>query len=69
MGLRPLAWATLAAEAAREFGAVKIVAESNRGGEMTRDPVVGGRAVPGAAGARNAPDAGPGRCLFSMRGG
>ncbi len=35
-GASPLEWASDAAEAAREFGAAKIVAEANRGGEMVR---------------------------------
>ncbi|MEQ1730609.1 MAG: ATP-binding protein, partial [Vicinamibacterales bacterium] len=39
-GLTPLAWARQAADAAREFGAVKIVAESNQGGEMVRQTLV-----------------------------
>ncbi|MDP3493605.1 MAG: terminase family protein [Hyphomonadaceae bacterium] len=37
MGLRPLAWAKRAVEAAEEFGASRIVAEANQGGEMVRD--------------------------------
>ena len=36
-GVRPLAWATRALQAAREFGALKIVAEANQGGEMVRE--------------------------------
>lgn len=35
-GLSPLGWARRAGEAAREFGAVKIVAEANQGGDMVR---------------------------------
>jgi phage terminase large subunit-like protein len=34
--LSPLAWASRAAQAARDFGADAIVAESNQGGEMVR---------------------------------
>lgn len=36
-GLRPLAWARRAIQAAVEFGAMKIVAEANQGGEMVRE--------------------------------
>lgn len=36
LGLSPLGWATRVAEAAREFGAVEIVAEANQGGDMVR---------------------------------
>ena len=39
-GLRPLEWAEVAAHAAREFGAAKIVAESNQGGEMVRQTLL-----------------------------
>ena len=35
-GLRPLEWAERAVAAAREFGAGRIVAEANQGGEMVR---------------------------------
>lgn len=35
-GASPLGWARRAAEAAREFGAGKIVAEANQGGDMVR---------------------------------
>jgi phage terminase large subunit-like protein len=40
MGVRPLAWAQVAADAAREFGAVRIVAEGNQGGEMVRETLM-----------------------------
>lgn len=36
LGLSPLGWASLACEAAREFGASEIVAEANQGGDMVR---------------------------------
>ncbi len=39
-GLRPLEWAEIAAHAAREFGAAKIVAEANQGGEMVRQTLL-----------------------------
>ncbi|RYG26032.1 MAG: DNA-packaging protein, partial [Burkholderiales bacterium] len=39
-GATPLEWASVAAEAAREFGAVKIVAEANQGGEMVRQTLL-----------------------------
>jgi len=35
-GLSPQGWAARVAEAAREFGALEIVAEKNQGGEMVR---------------------------------
>ena len=40
MGAKPLEWAQIAAEAAREFGASKIVAEANQGGEMVRQTLL-----------------------------
>ena len=39
-GASLLEWASVAAEAAREFGAVKIVAEANQGGEMVRQTLL-----------------------------
>jgi phage terminase large subunit-like protein len=36
VGLSPLGWAHIAVEAVREFGARKIVAEANQGGDMVR---------------------------------
>lgn len=36
LGLSPLGWATRVCDAAREFGAVEIVAEANQGGDMVR---------------------------------
>lgn len=39
-GATPLEWASVAAEAAREFGAAKIVAEANEGGEMFRQTLL-----------------------------
>jgi phage terminase large subunit-like protein len=35
-GLSPLGWARVAAEAARTFGATRIIAEANQGGDMVR---------------------------------
>lgn len=40
VGAKPLEWARIAAHAAREFGATKIVAEANQGGEMVRQTLL-----------------------------
>jgi phage terminase large subunit-like protein len=40
MGLSPLGWAKRAAEAAERWGARRIIAESNQGGEMVRTTLI-----------------------------